>query len=184
MEKETIKLTFDLGQVAQDLLMQCNIISRNVRDEALADLKADVGSPDDAQTRSLINRAITEAVGNIKFAGQRWMTKGRKEDTNKLERIVKEVKEVNDGEGGTKEQIVYESVSLEFAIPNFNISVTDALKSHCHKYMVDYTMGRFLHDQLADKAKEYSDDATTDYGNILQCLNSRNEYTQRRPSFI
>ena len=83
------------------------------------------------------------------------------------------------------DEIVYEEVSLTLEIPNFNLSVTDHLKSSIHKYVVDYTMGRFLQDQVADKAKEYKDLADTeDLAAIISDLNARERYTMRKPTFM
>jgi hypothetical protein len=70
-------------------------------------------------------------------------------------------------------------------IPNFNVSVTDHLKSCIHKYIVDYVMGRFLQDLVADKAGEYKQLADAeDYPMIVSALNAREKYTMRKPSFM
>lgn len=180
-------------------------------DEAQKDIRANIESPDSDETRSIINRAVTEAIGNIKLAAQRYLTTGRVEDNNNLERLVKGTRKyaytdnkngtwtevvttIIDGEenettatvnkaGKDREETIYETVTLKLEIPNWNVAVTDALKSHCHRYIVDYVMSQFLMDQFADKAGTYGESATADYNNIKSDLLSRDNYTLRRPSF-
>ncbi len=230
MNKKKIYLTFDLGQVCNDILVKCNLISQTIMDAAMADIRANVEAPDDPEHRSIINRSVTEAFGRVKVACQRYLTVGRDTDDNKLERLVSEVEyaQAKDSAGHplwdctvdgadtvvynsrgawvdtATGQIVepdaeptikydyneivsvtYETVSLTLEIPNFNLSVTDHLKSSIHKYVVDYTMGRFLQDQVADKAKEYKDLADTeDLASIISDVNARERYTMRKPSFM
>ena len=371
MERKKITLKFDLEQVANDLLTKCNLISTSIRDEALSDIKAQVLEPDSPETRSIINRAVTEAFGTVKAACQRYLKTGRTVDDNTLERMVKELifakktvrvqatdnmgcliydvaldgdtpvrcykedeKYYNletgdlyyDAENPTKDavlapdefdgldgyyylktnvapyypiievsgnyvsildndssdvdgdgnddsymllynpatntieygdlslrgsviaaaiealatygktvqdsgidqgeaeftpdrlkgfvsmqapqptevtasiepvmvnetittddvdRIIYETVVLDLFIPNFNTSVTDALKSSIHRYIVDYTMGEFLRDQLADKAGEYTTLAETkDYPAIITHLNARDRFNMRKPAWI
>ena len=225
MSKKTISLTFDLGQVCNDILVKCDLISQTIMDAAMADIKANVESPDDPEIRSIINRSVTEAFGRVKVACQRYLTVGRDTDDNKLERLVSSITyaQAKDAQGhllydcevsgvptvvyttdngstwkktpgdttvvpdetpvakmsGDVASIAYESVSLTLEIPNFNLSVTDHLKSSIHKYVVDYTMGRFLQDQVADKAKEYKDMADTeDLAAIISDVNARERYTK------
>ena len=116
-----IKLTFMLEQFCNDLLTKCNNVSKTIRDEALADIKADVSNPDGEETRSIICRACTEAFGNVKYAAQRFMKTGRTEDSNILERLVSSI----DEETGA---ITYEEIVLDMSIPNYNTSATDTLK--------------------------------------------------------
>ena len=241
--KKRISLTFDLGQVCNDILVKCNLSSQTIQDAALEDIRANVQSPDDAEIRSIINRSVTEAFGRVKVACQRYLLVGRDTDDNKLERLVasvtykQEVRTVQDeDDAGHKlynatvsgstvvvyknsqgqwvnssgnivtpdtsttpvpkmvektvdsdeiDEIEYEDVSLTLEIPNFNLSVTDHLKSSIHKYVVDYTMGRFLQDQVADKAKEYKDLADTeDLAAIISDVNARERYTMRKPTFM
>lgn len=85
--------------------------------------------------------------------------------------------------GKDREENIYETVTLKLEIPNWNVAVTDALKSHCHRYIVDYVMSQFLMDQFADKAGKYGESATADYNNIKSDLLSRDNYTLRNPSF-
>lgn len=246
MEEKKITLTFDLEQVANDILTKCNLISTSIRDEALADIRANVMEPDNPELRSIINRSVTEAFGEVKKVCQRYMKVGRTEDNNLLERMVSNVTyvtkdvEVQDmdennhllynctvsstptvvyteDEGTTwKDEtsgntvvpdatptpkmvtktittdeidtMTYEQIELELYIPNFNVSVTDALKSHIHKYVVDYTMGRFLQDQVADKASEYAamadGDGDSDLNKIRHDLTSRERFNMRKPSWI
>lgn len=211
MDRKLITLNFSMEQVCNDVLARCYVVSQGMVDEAQKDIRANIESPDSDETRSIINRAVTEALGNIKLAAQRYLTTGRVEDNNNLERLVKGTRKyaytdnkngtwtevvttVIDGEenettatvnkaGKDREENIYETVTLKLEIPNWNVAVTDALKSHCHRYIVDYVMSQFLMDQFADKAGTYGESATADYNNIKSDLLSRDNYTLRRPSF-
>ena len=211
MDRKLITLKFSMEQVCNDVLARCYVVSQGMLDEAQKDIRANIESPDSDETRSIINRAVTEAIGNIKLAAQRYLTTGRVEDNNNLERLVKGTRKyaytdnkngtwtevvttVIDGEesettatvskaGKDREENIYETVTLNLEIPNWNVAVTDALKSHCHRYIVDYVMSQFLMDQFADKAGTYGESATADYNNIKSDLLSRDNYTLRRPSF-
>ena len=211
MDRKLITLNFGMEQVCNDVLARCYVVSQGMVDEAQKDIRANIESPDSDETRSIINRAVTEAIGNIKLAAQRYLTTGRVEDNNNLERLVKGTRKyaytdnkngtwtevvttVIDGEesettatvskaGKDREENIYETVTLNLEIPNWNVAVTDALKSHCHRYIVDYVMSQFLMDQFADKAGNYGKSATADYNNIKSDLLSRDNYTLRRPSF-
>ena len=210
MDRKLITLNFGMEQVCNDVLARCYVVSQGMVDEAQKDIRANIESPDSDETRSIINRAVTEAIGNIKLAAQRYLTTGRMEDNN-LERLVKGTRKyaytdnkngtwtevvttIIDGEenettatvnkaGKDREENIYETVTLNLEIPNWNVAVTDALKSHCHRYIVDYVMSQFLMDQFADKAGTYGESATADYNNIKSDLLSRDNYTLRRPSF-
>lgn len=211
MDRKLITLNFSMEQVCNDVLARCYVVSQGMVDEAQKDIRANIESPDSDETRSIINRAVTEAIGNIKVAAQRYLTTGRVEDNNNLERLVKGIRKyaytdnkdgtwtevvttIIDGEenettatvnkaGKDREETIYETVTLKLEIPNWNVAVTDALKSHCHRYIVDYVMSQFLMDQFADKAGTYGESATADYNNIKSDLLSRDNYTLRRPSF-
>lgn len=211
MDRKLITLNFGMEQVCNDVLARCYVVSQGMVDEAQKDIRANIESPDSDETRSIINRAVTEAIGNIKLAAQRYLTTGRVEDNNNLERLVKGTRKyaytdnkngtwtevvttIIDGEenettstvnkaGKDREENIYETVTLNLEIPNWNVAVTDALKSHCHRYIVDYVMSQFLKDQFADKAGTYGESATADYNNIKSDLLSRDNYTLRRPSF-
>lgn len=211
MDRKLITLNFSMEQVCNDILARCYVVSQGMVDEAQKDIRANIESPDSDETRSIINRAVTEAIGNIKLAAQRYLTTGRVEDNNNLERLVKGTRKyaytdnkngtwtevvttIIDGEenettatvnkaGKDREENIYETVTLKLEIPNWNVAVTDALKSHCHRYIVDYVMSQFLMDQFADKAGTYGESATADYNNIKSDLLSRDNYTLRRPSF-
>lgn len=211
MDRKLITLNFSMEQVCNDVLARCYVVSQGMVDEAQKDIRANIESPDSDETRSIINRAVTEAIGNIKLAAQRYLTTGRVEDNNNLERLVKGTRKYAytdnkngtwtevvtttiDGEesettatvnkaGKNREENIYETVTLNLEIPNWNVAVTDALKSHCHRYIVDYVMSQFLMDQFADKAGTYGESATADYNNIKSDLLSRDNYTLRRPSF-
>lgn len=211
MDRKLITLNFSMEQVCNDVLARCYVVSQGMVDEAQKDIRANIESPDSDETRSIINRAVTEAIANIKLAAQRYQTTGRVEDNNNLERLVKGIRKyaytdnkngtwtevvttIIDGEenettatvnkaGKDREETIYETVTLKLEIPNWNVAVTDALKSHCHRYVVDYVMSQFLMDQFADKAGTYGESATADYNNIKSDLLSRDNYTLRRPSF-
>lgn len=211
MDRKLITLDFSMEQVCNDILARCYVVSQGMVDEAQKDIRANIESPDSDETSSIINRAVTEAIANIKLAAQRYQTTGRVEDNNNLERLVKGIRKYayTDNEDGTwtevvttiidgeenettatvnkagkdREETIYETVTLKLEIPNWNVAVTDALKSHCHRYIVDYVMSQFLMDQFADKAGTYGESATADYNNIKSDLLSRDNYTLRRPSF-
>lgn len=211
MDRKLITLNFRMEQVCNDILARCYVVSQGMVDEAQKDIRANIESPDSDETRSIINRAVTEAIANIKLAAQRYQTTGRVKDNNNLERLVKGIRKYayTDNEDGTwtevvttiidgeenettatvnkagkdREETIYETVTLKLEIPNWNVAVTDALKSHCHRYIVDYVMSQFLMDQFADKAGTYGESATADYNNIKSDLLSRDNYTLRRPSF-
>ena len=211
MDSKLITLNFSMEQVCNDILARCYVLSQGLVDDAQKDIRATIESPDSKETRSIINRAVTEAIANIKLAAQRYQTTGRVEDNNNLERLVKGIRKYayTDNEDGTwtevvttiidgeenettatvdkagkdREETIYETVTLKLEIPNWNVAVTDALKSHCHRYIVDYVMSQFLMDQFADKAGTYGESATADYNNIKSDLLSRDNYTLRRPSF-
>ena len=133
---------------------------------------------------------MTEAFGAVKHAAQRYLTTGRTTDNNLLERIVKNFIYAKDEEGHDTDEIasiVYETVVLTLAIPNFNTAVTDHLKSSIHKYVTDWVMWRFLQDQTgqADKAAEYKGLADgDDHRNIVSALNARDNYRMRTPSWV
>lgn len=186
--EKKITLSFDLGQVANDILAKCNLISKAIKDEALEDIRASVQEPDSPETRSIINRSVTEAFGNVKVACQRYLHVGRVTDNNDLEQMVSDITYVLDGNGDPTEEIdeiTYETITLELFIPNFNTSVTDALKSQIHKYAVDYVMSRFLQDQVPEKAGEYKELAEgEDFRRIVRLLNTREQYNSRKPSWI
>lgn len=214
MDIKKISLTFKLEQVCNDILTKCFVVSQNLQDEAQKDIRANIESPDATETQSIINRAITEAIGNLKIACQRYLTVGRTKDNNNLERIVKGVKSwtytenksagnwtetvkttLYDGSepktetktvsspGEDREELLYDEVTFDLEIPNWNIAVTDGLKSHMHRYIVDYVMSQFLTDQYSDAASRYAESVTTDYGNVQRDLLSRDNYTHRRPSW-
>ena len=211
MDSKNISLEFDMGQVCNDVLVKCFVISQSLMDEAQQEIKASIQSPDAPETRSIINRAVTEAIGNLKVAAQRYLTTGRTEDNNSLERLVAGIKEYSyaDNGDGTWTEIVtitkdgnqndetrivyergkeradleYEKVNFLLEIPNWNIAMTDPLKNHMHKYIVDYVMGQFLADQYGDKAAEYEKKASADYKNVMTDLTSRDNYTKRKPSW-
>lgn len=97
---KTITLKFDLGEVCNDILAKCNLIGQSVRDEALADIRANIMEPDGPETRSIICRAVTESFGKVKVACSRWLKVGRSTDTNSLERLVKSVGGAEEADSG------------------------------------------------------------------------------------
>ena len=220
-----ITIDIHLEQTVHDLLVECNLIGKNAVDAANYELQADIMTPDDAQTKSIICRAHTEAFGNVKLACRRYMLAGRTEDENKLERLVSSVYKVctKDNSGtittytpfmdngvvkwhtvtgttpgsdvtslpaGVVETdevglVVYETVELAMNIPNFDTAVTDALKNHIHKYIVDYVMWRFLQNQADEKCAEYKKLADEeDYPNIEHDLTCRDRFIKRRSQFF
>ncbi len=211
MDTKKITLNFSMEQVCNDVLARCFAVSQGLVDDAQKDIRANIESPDADETRSIINRAVTEAIGNLKVAAQRYLTTGRVEDNNNLERLVECVKKysytdnnngtwtevvttIKDGEetettstvnkkGQDREEMEYETVTLVLEIPNWNIAVTDALKSHMHRYIVDYVMTQFLIDQYPNAAERYAASVEADYKNVKSDLLSRDNYTKRRPSF-
>ena len=239
--EKRILLIFDLEEVTNDVLVKCNQISKSIREDAMEDIKANVLEPDHPESRSIVNRAITEAFGKVKTFCQRYLRQGRTIDSNTLERMVKDITYVKEqskdidghllyectvtiGDGDSQvvtnyvvyndngtwknvetgyeirpdempeplivdtdevDTIEYEKIPLELFIPNFNVAVTDDLKSSIHKYVVDYVMARFLQDQLADKAAEYKALADgEDRSMIIKDLNARETFNMRRATWV
>lgn len=183
MDKQ-IQIEISLEQTVHDLLVECNLIGKNMVDAANFELQADIKSPDDPETRSIICRAHTEAWGNVKLACRRYLTTGRLEDDNRLERLVDPDTIVRD-EDGNVTSFSYESLLLDLSIPSFDTAVTDALKNHIHKYMVDYVMWRFLQNQHDDKCGEYKKLADEeDYPNIVRDLSCRDRFIHRTAQFF
>ena len=226
---KSITIDIYLEQTVHDILVECNLIGKNMVDAANKDLQADIMTPDDKQTKSIICRAHTEAFGNVKLACRRYLTTGRLEDDNKLERLAKSAS-YNQKQGkkqgqwvavwkyqgmevwkdgstykavvddavvsgatdsnvtavnGSASDVEYEVVTLELLIPNFDIAVTDALKNHIHKYVVDYVMWRFLQNQADEKCSEYkklADDE--DYVNIERDLTCRDRFVNRQAQWV
>lgn len=189
---KTITITIKIEQTVHDLLVECNLIGKNLVDAANYELQADIKSPDDPETRSIICRAHTEAFGNVKLACRRYLTTGRITDDNILERLGHVV---HAGETGyntlpplsqtTGDKLAWEEVELEMKIPNFDTAVTDALKNHIHKYIVDYVMWRFLQNQQDDKCGEYKKLADEeDLPNIAKDLSCRDRFVRRTASFF
>ena len=89
--EKKITLNFDLGQIANDVLVKCNLISKSIKEEAMSDIAASVQTPDSPETVSIINRSLTEAFGNVKRACQRFLKTGRSTDNNMLEQMVSNV---------------------------------------------------------------------------------------------
>lgn len=210
MEK---KITIDiyLEQTCNDLVTECNLIGKNLPtgsdNESVnysRQLMADIMSPDDGETRSIVMRAHTEALGNVKRACRKYLTSGRTEDDNKLERLAtvtyKPTYET-DGNGNPTstpardenghiiysdevDEVEYEKVELEMVIPGWDTAVTDALKNHIHKYIVDYVMWRFLQNQHDPKCAEYkklADDE--DMPLIEEDLTMRDRLANRKAHF-
>lgn len=187
-----ITITINLGQTVHDLLVECNLIGKNLVDAANYELQADIKSPDDPETRSIICRAHTEAFGNVKLACRRYLLKGRIEDDNKLERLGVQVDstdpdyaDIPPADQSTGLKWKWDEVDLGMKIPNFDTAVTDALKNHIHKYIVDYVMWRFLQNQQDDKCGEYKKLADEeDLPNIVKDLSCRDRFIHRTPQFF
>ena len=284
MDKRDINISLDLGQVCNDLLANCNLISKSVVDEALTDIRADIQAPDSDETKSIICRGCTEAFGNLKYMAQRYLTVGRTVDDNRLERLAylpvanmlvahvdttvypwprtfngygnddiriatvdaptvmlerqdgyddaialpldipvsisvgnttyisggiiimgASTSETNLGNGyrefrikrvdGDTENLnifipdkyftpKYEVLHLKLHIPNFNLAVTDRLKSCSHSYMVNYVTNRFLRDLLPEKAQAYQALTVSDADEIRKCLACREKFNMRRTSWF
>lgn len=171
-----IDITIYIQQTVHDLLVECNLIGKNMVDAANYELQADIKSPDDPETKSIICRAHTEAFGNVKLACRRYLTKGRQDDDNQLERLC--------SPSSSSSDVDWEEVVLTLDIPNFDLAVTDALKNHIHKYIVDYVMWRFLQNQHDDKCAEYKKLADEeDYPNIVRDLSCRDRFIHRKANF-
>lgn len=187
-----ITITINLGQTVHDLLVECNLIGKNLVDAANYELQADIKSPDDPETRSIICRAHTEAFGNVKLACRRYLLKGRIEDDNKLERLGvlvdsddPDFADLPPTDQSTDLKWKWDEVDLDMKIPNFDTAVTDALKNHIHKYIVDYVMWRFLQNQQDDKCGEYKKLADEeDLPNIVKDLSCRDRFIHRTPQFF
>ena len=112
MDSKLITLNFSMEQVCNDILARCYVLSQGLVDDAQKDIRATIESPDSKETRSIINRAVTEAIGNIKVAAQRYLTSGRVEDNNNLERLVKGTRKYvyTDNKNGTWTEVVTTSI--------------------------------------------------------------------------
>lgn len=172
--KKKVEITIDLGEVCNDILADSNLISQTILDTALADIRANVQSPDGSETLSIVCRSVTEAIDKLKAVAQRYMTTGRTEDDNTLERLGTETNGVT----------TYEKVELELAIPNWNTAVTGHLKSQMHRYIVVWTMYKLLQNQVPDKAKEYKELSTETEDQVKEALIARENYALRKPSFV
>jgi len=184
---KTISITIYLEQTCNDILAECNLIGKNLGETANAQLQADIKSPDSAETRSIICRAHTEALGNVKLACHRYLMSGRTEDDNKLERLAfqRGTGLVDPVTYEETQEVVWEHVDLTLKIPDFDTAVTDALKNHIHKYIVDYVMWRFLQNQSDAKCVEYKKLADEeDYPMIEHDLTIREKFTSRTPQFF
>ena len=63
---------------------------------------------------------------------------------------------------------------------NFNIGMTETIKTCAHRMMTDYVMAAVLQNQLAEKANEYASRFTNDQEALKKALIARNGY--RRPT--
>ena len=61
MDRKLITLNFGMEQVCNDVLARCYVVSQGMVDEAQKDIRANIESPNSDETRSIINRAVTEA---------------------------------------------------------------------------------------------------------------------------
>jgi len=187
MNEKEITLNFKVEQVANDILANCNAIKKTLGDDVLADIKSSIQTPDDPESRSIINRALTEAFGNLKVAFQRYLKVGRTSDNNLLERMVSSIDYKKDGAGNPTseiDKINYEEVTLKLYIPNFNVSVTHPLESHSHSYLVSFCMAEFLKDLYPDKADSYAGRADKQIERVVLDLQARDTFNLRKPSWI
>lgn len=179
MKNDKIIIKINLGQVANDILAKCNLISKAYKDEADADIKADVRTPDSPESRSVICRSVTEAIATAKAICGNYILSGREYDSNELERLVKSKDSVT---GAIKE---YETETFALKIPNFNVAVTAALTASIHRYVVDYTLGMFLTDMGNERGTVYLRAAAEgDAENIRKYLARRLSYDRAAPTFM
>lgn len=87
--ERTITIELRLKETTDDVVAACNMISKNLGEAASEELKSDIASPYDVESRSIICRAHTEAFGNLKYKAMKYLTTGRTEDDNRLERLVR-----------------------------------------------------------------------------------------------
>lgn len=75
-------------QVVNDLVTECSVIGRTLAlDEKLAEQASLIMTPDDALTKPIVARRITEAFSEIKSICRRYLIYGRDSDDNRLEKI-------------------------------------------------------------------------------------------------
>ena len=176
-----IVIELRIKETVEDILSACNMIAKNLGETATEELKADVSAPDTREHRGIICRAHTAALGMLKYKAMKYLTTGRTEDDNRLERLGTSTTDPTTGE----ETVVYEKVTLRLNIPNFNTSATEALKSFAHRYVVDYVLWRFLQNQAEEKAIEYKKLADEqDLPQFEEALRARETITNRTPSWV
>lgn len=165
-----IKIKIYLEDLMDDILDECLDIKNGISEEVTAEVRKTIASPDETQAQRKICRGVTEAWGKVKYLCQRYMTVGRYEDDNKLEALFVE-------EGGSKRWFELE---LLLHIPDFNIAVTDALKSAIHSYMQNWVLAKFLKNTYPEKAAEYKAwcEGDGEY-NVISILNTREVYRRR-----
>lgn len=92
------------------------------------------------------------------------------------------------GDNSAKVEITYfygdfGSYKIDLLMPsNFNISMTETIKSCAHRMIVDYTMKSVLANQLADKAQEYAALFKGDSDGLRDALRARVMLMGRRPT--
>ena len=72
MKEKKISLSFDIGEILQDILVACNLISTGMGDDVALEVKSNIKEPDGENTRTLISRGVTEAFGKVKVACSRY----------------------------------------------------------------------------------------------------------------
>lgn len=83
-----ITITLRRKEIVDDVLVKCNMIARSlIRKPETEELGDDLMTPDDAQTKPVVARALTEAFGEVKRVCQRYLRYGRYTDDNRLEKI-------------------------------------------------------------------------------------------------
>lgn len=168
MKEQLITITLEKKQIVNDISVQCGIIGRTLqKDPENEERAAEIMTPDDVETKPVVARSIVEAWGDVKKVCQRYLTKGRTVDDNRLERIIQSGQE-------------YGAFTLELSMPaSFNIGLTETIKSNAHRMIVDYSMRAVLADQWPEKAVEYERLYASDVENLRACLRARLRMTRR-----
>lgn len=166
MKEQIITITFHKKQIISDVLVQCNLMGRALqKTPGSEELASEVMTPDSADSKPVVARALVEAWNEVKKICQRYLTDGRSADDNRLERI-----SWKDVEG--KED--FGSFVLNLNMPaHFNAGMTESVKSDAHRMIVDYTIRAFLLDKWPEKSAEYERRFVVDAESLRSDLRSR-----------
>lgn len=172
MKEQAITITLNKKQIVNDISVLCGVIGRTLQKEPGSEERAaEIMTPDDVETKPIVARSIVEAWGEVKRVCQRYLSRGRTVDDNRLESIVQK------GQGDSSE---YGSFVLELVMPaSFNIGLTETVKSNAHRMIVDYSMRSILADQWPEKAAEYERLYAADTENLRSSLQARLRLTRR-----